>query len=87
MGIQPGDLVSFLGREHARGLAHPSLKDASGSISTACVQASDGQVQLGSQDSVTKYLKFVKQSEAPDRKERMIVYPWLPWRVLGSTGP
>ena len=75
MGIQPGDLVGFLRRERAQGSAHPSLKDASASISTACAQASDGQVQLGSQDSVTKYLKFVKQSEAPDRKERMIVYP------------
>ena len=75
MGIQPGDLVGFLRRERERGAAHPSLKDASASISTACAQASDGQVQLGSQDSVTKYLKFVKQSEAPDRKERMIVYP------------
>jgi hypothetical protein len=35
----------------------------------------DGVVQLGSQNSVIKYLKYVKQSEAPDRKERMIVYP------------
>ena len=74
-GIQPGDLVGFLRREHERGAAHPSLKDASASVSTACAQASDGLAQLGSQASVVSYLKYVKQSEAPDRKERMITYP------------
>ncbi len=56
-------------------MAHPFLKDASASVSIACAQASDGQVQLGSQDSVFKYMKTVKQSEAPDRKDRMVVYP------------
>jgi hypothetical protein len=75
MGIRPGDLVGFLRREHERGAAHPTLKDASASIATACAQASDGQAQLGLQDSVIRYLKFVKQSEAPDRKERMEAYP------------
>lgn len=74
-GIQPGDLVGFLRREHERGAAHPSLKDASASISTACAQASDGLAQLGSQASVVSYLKYIKQSEAPDRRERMITYP------------
>jgi hypothetical protein len=74
-GIQPGDLVGFLRREHERGAAHPSLKDASASVSTACAQASDGLAQLGSQASVVNYLKYIKQSEAPDRKERMITYP------------
>jgi integrase len=74
-GIQPGDLVGFLRREHERGSAHPSLKDAAASVSTACAQASDGLAQLGSQASVVSFLKYVKQSEAPDRKERMIVYP------------
>jgi hypothetical protein len=44
-------------------------------VTTACAQASDGQAQLGTQDSVIKYLKYVKQSEAPDRKERMVIYP------------
>ena len=74
-GIRPGDLVGFLRRLHERGAAHPSLKDASASVSTACAQASDGLAQLGSQDSVVSYLKFVKQHEAPDRRERMLVYP------------
>ncbi len=74
-GIQPGDLVGFLRREHERGAAHPSLKDASASVSTACAQASDGLAQLGSQASVVSYLKYIKQSEAPDRRERMITYP------------
>jgi hypothetical protein len=74
-GIQPGDLVGFLRREHERGAAHPLLKDASASVSTACAQASDGLAQLGSQASVVNYLKYIKQSEAPDRKERMITYP------------
>jgi hypothetical protein len=74
-GIQPGDLVGFLRREHDRGAAHPSLKDASASVSTACAQASDGLAQLGSQTSVINYLKYIKQSEAPDRLERMITYP------------
>ena len=74
-GIQPGDLVGFLRREHERGAAHPSLKDAAASVSTACAQASDGLAQLGSQASVISYLKYIKQSEAPDRKERMITYP------------
>jgi hypothetical protein len=67
LGIQPGDLVGFLRRERERGASHPSLKDASASVSIACAQASDGQVQLGAHDSVIKYLKHVKQSEAPDR--------------------
>ncbi len=67
--------MGFLRREHERGAAHPTLKDASASIATACAQASDGQTQLGLQDSVIRYLKFVKQSEAPDRKERMVAYP------------
>jgi hypothetical protein len=76
MGIKPGDLVGFLRRERERGAAHPTLKDASASVAaTACAQASDGQVQLGAQDSVIRFLKMAKQSEAPDRKERMIVYP------------
>ena len=75
LGIQPGDLVGFLRWERERGASHPSLKDASASVSTACAQASDGQVQLGAQDSVIKYLKYVKQSEVPDRGERMVVYP------------
>jgi hypothetical protein len=75
LGIQPGDLVGFLRREHERGAAHPTLKDASASVATACAQASDGQVQLGAQDSVIRFLKMAKQSEAPDRKERMIIYP------------
>ncbi len=75
MGIRPGDLVGFLRREHERGAAHPTLKDASASIATACAQASDGRAQLGLQDSVIRYLKYVKQSEAPDRKERMEAYP------------
>ena len=75
LGIQPGDLVGFLRRERERGASHPSLKDASASVATACAQASDGQAQLGTQDSVIKYLKYVKQSEAPDRKERMVTYP------------
>ena len=47
MGIKPGDLVGFLRRERERGAAHPTLKDASASVATACAQASDGQVQLG----------------------------------------
>ena len=59
LGIQPGDLVGFLRRERERGASHPSLKDASASVSTACAQASDGQVQLGAQDSVIKYLKYI----------------------------
>jgi hypothetical protein len=42
MGIRPGDLVGFLRQEHERGAAHPTLKDASASIATACAQASDG---------------------------------------------
>jgi hypothetical protein len=75
MGINPGDLVGFLRRERERGASHPTLKDASASISTACAQASDGQVQLGTQDSVIRFLKGAKQSEAPDRKERMLAYP------------
>jgi hypothetical protein len=75
IGIKPGDLVGFLRRERERGAAHPTLKDASASVATACAQASDGQVQLGAQDSVIRFLKMAKQSEAPDRKERMIVYP------------
>jgi hypothetical protein len=74
-GIQPGDLVGFLRREHERGAAHPSLKDAAASVSTPCAQASDGLAQLGSQASVVSFLKYVKQHEAPDRRERMIVYP------------
>ena len=74
-GIQPGDLVGFLRREHAKGAAHPSLKDAAASVSTACAQASDGLAQLGSQASVVSFLKYVKQHEAPDRRERMIIYP------------
>jgi hypothetical protein len=74
-GIQPGDLVGFLRREHERGVAHPTLKDASASVSSACAQASDGSAQLGSQASVIAFLKMVKQHEAPDRRERMIVYP------------
>ena len=74
-GIQPGDLVGFLRREHERGAAHPSLKDAAASVSTACAQASDGLTQLGSQASVVSFLKFVKQHEAPDRRERMLIYP------------
>jgi len=74
-GIQPGDLVGFLRREHERGAAHPTLKDASASVSSACAQASDGSTQLGSQASVIAFLKMVKQSEAPDRRERMIIYP------------
>ena len=74
-GIRPGDLVGFLRRAHERGTAHPSLKDASASVSTACAQASDGLAQLGSQASVVSFLKFVKQHEAPDRRERMLVYP------------
>ena len=75
LGIQPGDLVGFLRRERERGASHPSLKDASASVATACAQASDGLAQLGTQDSVIKYLKYVKQSEASDRKERMVTYP------------
>ena len=74
-GIQPGELVGFLRRQHEQGAAHPSLKDAAASVSTACAQASDGLAQLGSQASVISYLKMVKQSEAPDRRERMITYP------------
>jgi integrase len=74
-GIQPGDLVGFLRREHERGAAHPTLKDASASVSAACAQASDGSAQLGSQASVIAFLKMVKQQEAPDRRERMLVYP------------
>ena len=74
-GIQPGDLVGFLRREHERGAAHPTLKDASASVSSACAQASDGSAQLGSQASVIAFLKMVKQQEAPDRRERMLVYP------------
>jgi hypothetical protein len=74
-GIQPGDLVGFLRREHERGAAHPSLKDAAASVSTACAQASDGLAQLGSQASVVSFLKYVKQHEAPDRRERMLIYP------------
>ena len=74
-GIQPGDLVGFLRREHERGAAHPTLKDAAASVSTACAQASDGLAQLGSQASVINYLKYIKQSEAPDRRERMTTYP------------
>jgi integrase len=74
-GIQPGDLVGFLRREHDRGAAHPTLKDAAASVSSACAQASDGLAQLGSQASVIAFLKFVKQNEAPDRRERMLVYP------------
>ena len=65
MGINPGDLVGFLRRERERGASHPTLKDASASVSSACAQASDGQVQLGSQDSVIRFLKMAKQSEAP----------------------
>ena len=34
-GIQPGDLVGFLRREREKGAAHPSLKDAAASVSTA----------------------------------------------------
>jgi hypothetical protein len=75
MGINPGDLVGFLRRERERGASHPTLKDASASISIACAQASDGLVQLGTQDSVIRFLKGAKQSEAPDRKERMLAYP------------
>ncbi len=74
-GIQPGDLVGFLRREHERGAAHPSLKDAAASVSTACAQASDGLAQLGSQTSDVSFLKYVKQHEAPDKRERMIIYP------------
>ena len=74
-GIQPGDLVGFLRREHERGAAHPTLKDASASVSSACAQASDGLAQLGSQASVIAFLKYVKQHEAPDRRERMVTYP------------
>ena len=74
-GIQPGDLVGFLRREHERGAAHPTLKDAAASVSTACAQASDGLAQLGSQASVINYLKYIKQNEAPDRRERMTTYP------------
>jgi hypothetical protein len=44
-------------------------------VSTACAQASDGLAQLGSQASVISYLKYIKQSEATDRKERMTTYP------------
>ncbi len=73
-GIQPGDLVGFIRREHERGAA-PTLKDASASVSSACAQASDGLAQLGSQASVIAFLKYVKQHEAPDRRERMITYP------------
>ena len=67
--------MGFLRRQHEQGAAHPSLKDAAASVSTACAQASDGLAQLGSQASVISYLKMVKQSEAPDRRERMITYP------------
>jgi hypothetical protein len=74
-GIQPGDLVGFLRREREKGAAHPSLKDAAASVSTACAQASDGLTQLGAQDSVISFLKYVKQHEAPDRRERMPTYP------------
>jgi hypothetical protein len=74
-GIQPGELVGFFRREHERGAAHPSLKDASASVSTACAQAFDGLAQLGAQASVVSYLKYIKQSEAPDRRERMTTYP------------
>jgi hypothetical protein len=74
-GIQPGDLVDFLRREHERGAAYPSLKDASASVSTVCAQAFDGLTQLGSQTSVVSYLKYIKQNEAPDRRERMTTYP------------
>jgi len=88
-GIQPGDLVGFLRREHERGAAHPSLKDAAASVSTACAQASDGLAQLGSQASVISYLKYIKQSEAPDRKERMITYPDVARiiQIAGEFGP
>ena len=75
LGIQPGDLVSFLRREREQGASRPSHKDASASVATTCAQASDGRVQLGAQDSVIKYLKYMKQSEPPDRKERMVTPP------------
>jgi hypothetical protein len=74
-GIQPGDLVGFLRREREKGAAHPSLKDTATSVSTACAQASDGLTQLGAQDSVVSFLKYLKQHEAPDRRERMPTYP------------
>ncbi len=74
-GIQPGDLVGFLQREHERGAAHPTLKNASASVSSACAQTPDGSAHLGSQASVIAFLKMVKQHEAPDRRERIIVYP------------
>ncbi len=67
--------MGFLRREHERGAAHSSLKDAAASCSTAYAQASDGLAQLGSQASVISYLKMIEQSEAPDRQERMITYP------------
>ncbi len=75
MGINSGDLVGVLRRERERGASQPTIKNASASISTACAQASDGLVQLGTQDSVIRFLKGAKQSEAPDRKERMLAYP------------
>ncbi len=65
-GTQPGDLVGFLRREHEQGAAHPTLKDASASVSSTCAQASDCSTQLGSQASVIAFLKMVKQHEAPD---------------------
>jgi hypothetical protein len=68
------NLVGFLRRERERRASHPSLKDASASVSIACAQASDGQVQLGAQDSVIKYLKYVKQNEVPTAT-RMVIYP------------
>jgi hypothetical protein len=76
-GIQPGDFVGFLRREREKGAAHPSLKDAVASVSTVCAQASDALTQLGTQDSVVSFLKYVKQHEAPDRRERMPTYPDL----------
>jgi hypothetical protein len=75
MGINPVDLGGFLRRERERGASHPTLKDASASVSSACAQDSDGQVPLGTQDSVIRFLTMAKQSEAPDRLERMMVYP------------
>jgi hypothetical protein len=56
--------VGFLQAQHKEGRSFPSLKEASASISVACMEATDGGVHLGRKHSVKQFLKSVRQ-QAP----------------------
>ena len=70
--ILPGDLVSFLEREHVNGATFASLKDASTSISMACREATDGNIALGDKDSVKRFLKSVRIHEPVGHRKQIV---------------